>query len=316
MKTRRDTLKLALGSLAATAAAAPQAPAQLDAPVATRIIDTHTHFYDPTRPQGVPWPQQGSPLYRPVYPKDWAALANPHGIRETVVVEASKLLEDNDWILNLAAKEKAIVGFIGHLQPSDHDFAENLKRLAANPIFRGVRVSGQDLTKNIETQEFATGAALMADLGLTMDVNGIGDPAAIAAFAARAPGLRIVIDHCGNCGDPQKLTPVWRDGMAACGDRKNVWCKVSALAEMAAAPAGEAPKETAYYLPILDHLWQHFGADRLVYGSNWPVSDKGATYDVVFKIVSDYFKPKGSEACEKYFWKNSLAAYKWLERKA
>jgi predicted TIM-barrel fold metal-dependent hydrolase len=72
--------------------------------------------------------------------------------------------------------------------------------------------------------------------------------------------------------------------------------------------------ETAYYLPILDTLWSRFGPDRVVYGSNWPVSDKGAGYDVVFGIVSEYFGTKGSEACEKYFWKNSLAAYKWIER--
>ena len=316
MTTRRDSIKLALGSLASASLgyAEPVAPAASAAPIASRIIDTHTHFYDPTRPQGVPWPTQGSPLYRPVYPKDWAALANKHRIRETVVVEASKLLEDNDWILNLAAKEKAIVGFIGHLQPADSDFAVNLKRLAANPIFRGIRVSGRDFVDNVANQEFQAGAKLMADMGLAMDVNGIGDPAVIAKFADKVSDLRIVIDHCGNCGDPKKLTQVWKDGMAACAAKKNVFCKVSALAEMADAPAGQAPTDTAYYLPVLDALWGHFGPDRVIYGSNWPVSDKGASYDVVFKIVSDYVSAKGPEACEKYFWKNSLTAYKWVDR--
>ena len=78
---------------------------------------------------------------------------------------------------------------------------------------------------------------------------------------------------------------------------------------------GQAPRDTAYYLPILDHLWETFGPDRLIYGSNWPVSDKGAPYDVIFKIVDEYFRTKGNEACEKYFWKNSKAAYRWVERK-
>lgn len=311
MTTRRDTIKMALGGAAAAALGSAKAE---PAPIATRIIDTHTHFYDPTRPQGVPWPTAGSPLYRPVYPKDWAAQAGKHGIRETVVVEASPLLEDNDWILNLAAKEKAIVGFVGNLQPANHDFATNLKRLAANPLFRGIRVSGKALGANLEDQSFLAGVKLMADLGLALDVNGIGDPADIARLAAKVSALRIVIDHCGNCGDPQKLTQVWKDGMAACAAQKSIYCKVSALVEMAAAPAGKAPVETAYYLPILDTLWSRFGPDRLIYGSNWPVSDKGASYDVVFRLVSEYFGAKGSEACEKYFWKNSLTAYKWIER--
>ena len=77
---------------------------------------------------------------------------------------------------------------------------------------------------------------------------------------------------------------------------------------------GQAPRDTSYYLPVLDHLWECFGEDRLIYGSNWPVSDKGGPYDLVFKIVSDYFTGKGREACEKYFWKNSLAAYRWKDR--
>ena len=303
---------MALGSLAAAATASAQQAAA--PPIATRIIDTHTHFYDPTRPQGVPWPAQGSPLYRPVYPKDWAVVANPHGIRETVVVEASPLIEDNDWILNLATKEKAIVGFIGNLQPGDKDFAVNLKRLAGNPIFRGIRVSGRGLTDNIDSQEFLAGAKLMAVLGLTMDVNGLADPKLVATLAGKVSNLRLVINHCGNCGDPQKLTAVWKDGMAACAQSKNVFCKVSALAEMVDAPRGQAPTEAAYYQPVLGLLWDRFGADRLIYGSNWPVSDKGTTYEGVFKIVSEYFRAKGAEACEKYFWKNSLVAYKWIER--
>ena len=82
-------------------------------------------------------------------------------------------------------------------------------------------------------------------------------------------------------------------------------CKVSALIEFNGPPYGQAPSSVEAYRPILDTLWDQFGADRLMYASNWPVSDKGGSYDVVFKIVSDYFQPKGAEACEKFFWKNS-----------
>lgn len=309
MKTRRETMKLALGSAAATLTAGAALP------IATRIIDTHTHFYDPTRPQGVPWPTPNTSLYRPVYPKDWAALANPLGIRETVVVEASKLVEDNDWILNLAAKEKAIIGFVGNLQPADSDFASNVKRLAANPIFRGIRVSGKALSDNAASSEFIAGVKLLADLNLSLDVNGLPDMSIVATLAAKVPVLRIVIDHCGGCGNPQQVKQGWKDGMAACAKAKNVFTKVSGLPEQSGAPDGQASTDPAYYQPVLDFLWEHFGDDRVIYGSNWPVSDRGTSYAGVFKIVSGYFSAKGGEACEKYFWKNSLAAYQWVERK-
>ncbi len=311
MKTRRDLLKLSLSSTLATAATPVPAAAQL----ASRVIDTHTHFYDPTRPQGVPWPSQGSPLYRPVYPKDWLAQAGKHGIRETVVVEASKLLEDNDWILNLAAKEKSIVGFVGNLQPTGTDFVPQLKRLAANPLFRGIRMGGAVLKDNIDSVEFAAGMKLMADLNLSVDVNGLKAFEPVVSLAQKVSGLRIVINHCGNCGDAQKITTLWKEGMAASAKHSNVSCKISALMEMTTTPPGQAPTDTAYYQPVLDHLWQHFGPERLMYASNWPVSDKGAAYDVIVKVAGEFASSKGDGFAEKFFWKNSLAIYQWIERK-
>ncbi|MDQ1316881.1 MAG: L-fuconolactonase, partial [Candidatus Poribacteria bacterium] len=68
------------------------------------IIDTHTHFYDPTRTQGAPWPDPNDKvLYRRVLPADYKDLAVPQGVSGTIVVEASEWIEDNQWILDLAA---------------------------------------------------------------------------------------------------------------------------------------------------------------------------------------------------------------------
>jgi predicted TIM-barrel fold metal-dependent hydrolase len=61
-------------------------------------------------------------------------------------------------------------------------------------------------------------------------------------------------------------------------------------------------------------LWELFGADRVVYGSNWPVSGRVAPYADVLRVVMKYAVAKGKEAAQKYFWKNSLAAYRWVER--
>ncbi|MEO6739278.1 MAG: amidohydrolase family protein, partial [Chthoniobacteraceae bacterium] len=106
-------------------------------------------------------------------------------------------------------------------------------------------------------------------------------------------------------------------GMATLGKRKNVFCKVSALMEQTRESAmrwGNAPRDTAFYAPVLDHCWESFGENRLVYGSNWPVCEKGGTYAEQFRIVSEYFTAKGRDAAEKYFRKNSREAYRWIER--
>lgn len=281
----------------------------------SRVVDCHTHFYDPTRPGGVPWPGKGTPLYRPVLPEHWLALAAPHGARETVVVEASPLLEDNQWILDLAEREKSIIGFVGNLDLADTQCSSHLARFAKNKIFRGIRARGGLSQFETARDVILQSAKTLAEHGLELDLNGA--PASlqqIGAVLREVPELTVVINHLGSPGDPKNLKPDWKDTIRKVAAEKNVFMKVSALVEQVKGPAGEAPREVEYYLPILDHLWDCFGPDRLIYGSNWPVSDRGAPYDIVFGIVHEYFSSKGSEACEKYYWQNSVTAYRWTAR--
>lgn len=301
----KTTTAAALGTVTAGAQQAP----------ATRIIDTHTHFYDPTRPQGVPWPGKGTKLYRKVLPADWQAVANPHGVKETVVVEASQWVEDNQWILDLAAREKCIVGFVGNLDPNDAQFEANLKRFAENRIFRGIRWRGDLVRIDANKDKVLHGAKLLAERSLALDLNGGADMLVHAAeLAGAVPDLRIVINHLGAPGDPRAIKPEWKENIKTVAARKNVFMKVSALVEQVKGAEGKAPDDVEFYRPILDPLWESFGPDRLIYGSNWPVSDRGAPYAAVFKIVRDYFAGKGAAESEKYFWKNSLSAYAWTGR--
>ena len=107
------------------------------------IIDTHTHFYDPARPEGIPWPGADEELlYRTVLPGHHRALAAPEGVTGTVVVEASAWLEDNQWILDLAADEPWIVGLVGHVDPNRPEFKTAIDRFAANELFCGIRCGG------------------------------------------------------------------------------------------------------------------------------------------------------------------------------
>ena len=316
MMNRRRFPRQSACTAASALAAAPLASGET-VPLA-RVVDTHTHFYDPSRAGGVPWPSKGSPLFRTVRPDDWAKVAAPHGVTHTIVVEASPLVEDNQWILDLAAKDRRILGFVGNLDPMAPEFAANLKRFAANPLYRGIRSQkpNANLTGLVEDSVFLTAMKDMAARGLELDVNASMEKhgEATAKLAATLPDLRLVINHLGAPGDPAALKDGWKQGIRLAAKHKNVFCKVSALVEQTRTEWGKAPTDTAYYLPILDHLWESFGEDRLVYGSNWPVSDKGAGYDVVYRIVKEYFTSKGKDAAEKYFWKNSQAAYRWTER--
>ena len=79
-----------------------------------RIVDTHTHFYDPSRPQGVPWPAKtDSLLYRTVLPADFRKVSAAYGVTGTVVVEASAWVEDNQWIFEMAKTDTSLLGLVG-----------------------------------------------------------------------------------------------------------------------------------------------------------------------------------------------------------
>jgi predicted TIM-barrel fold metal-dependent hydrolase len=77
---------------------------------------------------------------------------------------------------------------------------------------------------------------------------------------------------------------------------------------------GKVPEDPAFYRDRLEELWGIFGENRLIYGSDWPNSDNWAEYPKGFRVVHEFFTKKGQAAAEKYFWKNSIAAYKWVKR--
>lgn len=282
-----------------------------------RVIDTHTHFYDPTRPEGVPWPPQSDTLlYRRVLPKDYRALTVALPVTGTVVVEASPWLEDNQWVLDLAAREPFIVGFVGNLSPGTKEFSAHLKRFAANKIFRGIRVGARKAEDTRNGSPFIRDLRLLADHDLSLDLLGGKEILSFAdLLAEQIPNLRIVIDHLAGVVVDGKAPPDdWLQQMRALAKRPNVFFKVSGLVEGTGRTDGSAPRDVTFYAPVLDAMMKTLGAERLIYGSNWPVSERFASLATVQGIVEDYFNAQGQHHLEQVFWKTAQAAYRWVQR--
>lgn len=312
--SRRELL---LQSAATTAALSFAGGAGADPAKDIPIVDTHTHFYNPERKEGVPWPGKDDKLlYRPVLPAEFVKFTKPLGVIGTVVVEASPWLEDNQWLLDLAKNESTILGIIGNVKPASEGFAEHIKRFAKNDRYRGIRINVGDLKKGLAQDDYIRDLKIFAALGLTLDVNGGPDtPAEVAKLAKSIPNLTICINHCGNVKIDGKEPPAdWLAGMKAAAEHKHVFCKVSALVEGTGKREGDAPRDVAYYTPILDVLWKVWGEDRLIYGSNWPVSVRFASYETVLSIVRDYFGQHSRTVQEKFFAGNAQTAYSWKAR--
>src|SRR3954454_21739162 len=104
-------------------------------------------------------------------PAEYEKLARPLGVVGTVVVEASPWVEDNQWLLDLAAKDKFLVGVVGHLDPAADHFAKHVGRFARDPLFRGIRISHDDLRAGL-AGKLVERCQLLVDHDLALDVNG------------------------------------------------------------------------------------------------------------------------------------------------
>jgi predicted TIM-barrel fold metal-dependent hydrolase len=285
------------------------------------IIDTHIHLFDPARPQGVPWPPKNNAvLYKAALPARYRKIAAPLGIVGAIEVEASPWLEDNQWVLDVAAKDPIIVGTVGNLDPGHRDFRKHLERFSRDQLFRGIRYGnlwGRDLGAEVSKPGFVGGLKALAQAGLVLDVANPnpGLVSAVLRVSDLVPALRIVIDHLPQAAAPAEpdVRRKFEANLRELGKRPPVYVKIS---EVLRRVDGQVPMDLAFYKPKLDELCGIFGEDRVLYGSDWPNSDQWAPYDRVLKVVREYFGGKGRAAAEKYFWRNSAAAYRWIKRDA
>jgi len=311
MNESRRTFLAGMAGIAAQSLNAQPAPIP--------IIDTHIHLFDTTRPQGVPYPDKNNAtLYKPAFPDRYRKIAQPLGIVGAIEVEASPWIEDNLWVLDVAAKDTIIVGTVGDLEPGKPEFPEYLERYHRNPLFRGIRYGnlwGRNISAELGKPEFIAGLKLLADAGLVLDTAN-PRPELIEAMVRvsdKVPNLRIVIDHLPQLDPPSESAALkqYDANLRELAKRPQVYVKIS---EVLRRVNGRVPTDLNFYRPRLDQLYGIFGEDHVLYGSDWPNSDNWLPYEIELSVVREYFTGKGRAAAEKYFWKNSIAAYRWIRR--
>ena len=272
------------------------------APASPRILDTHIHLFDPTRPKGVPWPpKDNKKLYLPALPPRFRKLVDGLNVSGAIEVECSPWFEDNQWVLDVAAKDKLIVGMIGNLEPAALDFGIQLDRLRKNPLYLGIRYGylwDRDLRARLAEPRFREGLKRLADASLTLDSANPSKKLIEDLIRVKdlQPKLRVVLDHLPRLERPDQAMTELREF----AKRPDVWVKVS----------GVVP----HHPERLAMIYDLFGPDRLLYGSDWPNSDNYGSYQEGLAIVKAFFEKKGGEAAEKYFYRNSQAAYRWKQR--
>ena len=234
-------------------------------------IDAHQHFWHPGRGDYAWMPADDPILSRPYAPTELWPQLQAAGVAGSVLVQAAPTLAETQYLLGIADATPWVKGVVGWVDFEDQAQAATLRRLAGHPKFKGVRPMIQDLADDAWMHradvQWAYGALIENDL--TFDA--LGFPRHLEHFLAllkRYPAMRVVVDHCMKPqvrGHPAGFDS-WRDGMARIAGETGAYCKFSALITEA------GPDWTVNDLqPYADHILSVFGAERVMWGSDWPV---------------------------------------------
>lgn len=264
------------------------------------MIDTHVHLWRIGQ-IGCSWPTPDlKPIYRDFVIDDLRALVGATGVNRVVLIQSQPADADTSWLLSVAG-DPLVAGVVGWTDFLAPDAAAAIAHLATNPRLRGLRPMVQDLDPDWYDQPKLDPAfAAMTALQLVMDalVRPRHLPA-LLRLAMRHPDLSIVIDH-GAKPVPNHLHG-WAEQMALLARLPNVTCKLSGILTELAPDARPQGVE-----PVFNHLWNAFGAARLLWGSDWPVLLLAGQYEAWLEQCRLLVPPSDHEAV---FAGNARRAY-------
>lgn len=261
------------------------------------IIDAHQHFWNLEK-VAYPWmdPAYG-PICRNFEADELEPLVKAAGISKTVIVQAMNSYEDTEFMLKVAAEREWVGAVVGWVPLNIPNIADTkLREYADNPYFKGVRhlIHEEKDPDWVIRDSVIEGLKVLASYGMTFDIVGVfpNHLKHIPYLAEKVPNLNMVIDHFAKPPIKEKQMGEWADQFAVAAQYPNVYAKVSGLNTAADWHTWSAND----LKPYIDYALEHFGADRIMFGSDWPVANLAGDYTKVWletnKAIADYTEQK------------------------
>ena len=254
------------------------------------LIDCHQHFWQPERGDyGWLTPDLGV-LYRDYMPADLQPLLEQTGVQRSVLVQAAPTVDETRFMLDIAAGSDLVIGVVGWVNMEDpSESVPLLQELSLIDKFVGIRPMIQD----IEDPDWMLSPSLEATfielirLGLCFDALVLPEHLPnLLTLLERHPDLKAVVDHGAKPNiDAREMQP-WADHIAAIAERSDAFCKVSGLIT--------ETSDTQTYddvIPYCDRLLECFGANRLMWGSDWPVLNLRGSYNEWYRTITGWLSP-------------------------
>lgn len=293
--SRRQFLAVTASALAASANSAVAGKPTGDDATAITIVDTHQHLWDLSKIQP-PWLSDAPKILSQTYGlAEYAKATEGLNVVQAVYMEVDVSPEDQtkeaDTLIGICrAGGSPTVAAVISGRPGNESFATYIKGYRTATEIKGVRqvLHAESAVKGLCLQpRFVASMRLLSELGMSFDLcMRPGELSDGLALAKQCKDTRFVVDHCGNASpaaflpdnlrkdapkhDPQQ----WRDDIAALADCSNVICKISGV-------IASAPKDIPFaesLAPIVNHCFDRFGSERVVFGGDWPVCLLGGSY--------------------------------------
>jgi len=273
------------------------------------VIDAHQHFwrFNPVRDAWIT--EDMSAIRRDFLPGDLAPVLDACGVDATIAVQADQSEAETEFLLGLAEGNPRIAGVVGWVDLRAPDVERRLEHFSHFKKLRGVRhiAQGEADDRFLARPEFVRGVGHLKSFGLTYDILIFPRqlPAAIE-LVGKLPGQKFVVDHLAKPAIAAKKIEPWAGMMREIATHPNVYCKLSGMVTEADWKNWKA----ADFEPYLDVVFDAFGPERLMFGSDWPVCLVAASYAKVKDIVESYVDRHAPKAKAAIFGENVKRFYR------
>ena len=284
-------------------------------------IDSHQHYWR-YRQEDFPWISEAMPaLQRDLLPADSATAMHAAGLTHSIAVQARSMERETDDLLQLARENTQLLGVVGWTDLRSPQLEAQLARWQDEPLLRGFRHIVQDepdVPALLGDAAFNRGVGLLQARQLSYDVLVFAHQLPDALdFCRRHDKHWLVLDHVAKpdlAHGPEHdvKARAWRDHIHTLAGLPHLMCKLSGLVTETAWAQGKAlrAQDRSAILQCFDHALDCFGAERVMFGSDWPVCQLAAPYDTVAAMAQQWADVRLNTTEQEGFWRgNAVRAY-------
>ncbi|WP_158968647.1 amidohydrolase [Paraglaciecola sp. L3A3] len=270
-------------------------------------IDTHHHIWKLSRNDYHWLTPKLDVLYRDYLINDIEPILEKTNIIKTVLVQAADSLNETYFMLDIASKHAKIAGVIGWIDMLAEDALAQLQKLSIQPKFKGIRPMLQDISDPAWMlndkltpifQALITHNLIFEALVKTEHLP------YLKQLLERHPKLKVVINHGAKPNISSQKTKDWHTWIKAIAENHPVFCKLSGLVTEA-----QQPVKYTDISPYMTHILHSFGAERIMFGSDWPVINLASDYSTWIKYVERFVAPLSLQQQKAIWYDNAKQFY-------